>query len=461
LYSCIGTRNFYRIGIETDSSMSSFSSLLPKCSDQTLKAIKSMSIFTPTDIQAKVIPLILSDHHVLCASPTGTGKTLAYVLPIIYGLSKDPYGMHTLILVPVRELGSQIKAVIESVTNNQFQVLLITGGRSLTEQSKLLSTKPHIVIATPGRLAEIIRSDDQSLKTSFKNLKYFVIDEIDKVLIKGFEQDLQNILEILPDKHKRVNLFFSATISSAVEKLKESYGNSLYVLDHTENSVIASPSTITHKYSLIPSSMKLAYLVYLIESESLKKGQMIIFTSNIKQCQIIGDLLWKLNDALKLSEEEEGAENRIYKSSTLHSLLPSQVHRDRALNLFRNKKCRILVATDVACRGIDIPNVETVINFDLPRDSSTKDDYVHRAGRTGRAGKRGLVISLISENETTLKETISDFDLDVYDEFSGTVEKAVIKKLGKIAKLKAEIEVRLHETGFDGNLENRKKQRSK
>ena len=412
-----------------------------------VSACKTMSIYTPTEVQERTIPLILSGKSICASSRTGSGKTACFCLPILQKLAEDPYGVYALVLTPVRELATQIADQFEAFGRPiDVSVMTAFGGRSLVGQSGMLSQRPHVVIATPGRLAELLRSN-VDLGKVFRRVKTLVLDEADRLLLSGFETDLAEIFSYLPARTQRQTLLFSATITPSVEGLLQKFGDEMITVRVTES----IPPTLNHNYTFLPSAAKMAYLCYLL-TEKFAKEQIIIFCSSIRSCQLLASTL-----------EILGREEEISMSiSFLHSLVPSQARRSAAVGKFKNGKSRILVATDVAARGLDIPSVGLVVHFELPRDSA---DYVHRAGRTARAGKGGCSLALVSESEIQLLKNIETDKNPIFTEFesfasNSTAEKSVSKLLGKISRARQQADVLLSEIGFDEELKIRKKRKT-
>ncbi|KAF5286767.1 hypothetical protein FQA39_LY04190 [Lamprigera yunnana] len=337
----------------------------------------SIGVKQPTPIQLHCIPEILKKRDVIGAAKTGSGKTLAFALPILQTLCDDPYGIFALVLTPTRELAYQIAdqfAVIGTPMNLKHCV--VVGGMDMIDQGVELAKKPHIVLATPGRLADHLESCDTF---DFAKIRFLVLDEADRLLSGQFDDQIKTIFKSLP-KTKQT-LFFSATITETLEKLKEAIGTDVFVYEAP--SEVATVDELLQYYVLTPHDVRDAYLVETIRTfrKNNTTGNIMIFTDTCKKCQVLSMML-----------NEVGFENL-----SLHAMIPQQ-QRLAALARFKSNVTKILIATDVASRGLDIPSVQLVINHNVPR---IPKEYIHRVGRTARAGKGGLAVTLVSPNDLT------------------------------------------------------------
>ncbi|KAK4125740.1 DEAD-domain-containing protein [Parathielavia appendiculata] len=324
----------------------------------------------PTPIQEQAIPLALQDRDIIGIAETGSGKTASFALPILQALLDKPQPLFALVLAPTRELAAQIAQAFEALGSLiSLRCALILGGLDMVQQAIALGKKPHVVVATPGRLLDHL---EKTKGFSLRNLRYLVMDEADRLLDMDFGPILEKILKFLP--RERRTFLFSATMSNKVESLQRaSLRDPLKV--SISSSKYQTVSTLVQNYIFIPHMHKDTYLIYLCNEFA---GQtIIIFTRTVLETQRIAILLRTLGMG----------------AIPLHGGL-SQSARLGALNKFRAGSRNILVATDVAARGLDIPNVDCVLNFDLPQDSKT---YVHRVGRTARAGKSGHAISIVTQ----------------------------------------------------------------
>lgn len=340
-----------------------------------LDAIKRAKYESPYPIQIEAIPAILNGKDILGIAPTGSGKTAAYVLPILQQLQQTEYtktrNIPVLILVPTRELATQVEEVVKVFSNflpRKVKTLAVFGGVSVNPQMmNIYGTE--IVVATPGRLLDLVDKNSISLSS----LKVLVLDEADKILNLGFKEEVDEILSKLPKK--RQNILFSATMEETVEELNNR------ILHNPEKISVEvegiAPELIAQSAYLVPMEYKGPLLRHLIKSGDW--NQVLVFTSSIRTADNVAG---KLN--------KNGIEAVSFHGDK------SQGARTDALTKFKNGKLRVLVATDLASRGIDIKFLPVVVNYELPRSPK---DYIHRIGRTGRAGSEGEAISLISEEE--------------------------------------------------------------
>lgn len=328
--------------------------------------ISQKSFVTPTTIQDKAIPLILEGKDIHVLANTGTGKTATYLIPLINKLSTNK-DEKVLIVAPTRELASQIDAEFRSLTKNiKVYSVLLTGGTSLYKQTNSLRRPYNFIIATPGRLKDLINRKNINIS----NVKTLVLDEVDRMLDMGFIVDMRFFMKLLPEN--RQSLFFSATSTKSIENLIISSSKDLVKIDVTvgitsdniSQSIVKYPTDHTKVDVLHDTLIKIKYTKVLIFGRT-KRGV----------------------DRLSKDLKERG-----FKVDEIHGD-KRQNARARALALFKTGKVDILIATDVASRGIDIDDVSHVINYDLP---DTFEDYIHRVGRTGRANKQGEAISLVS-----------------------------------------------------------------
>ncbi|MDW7661373.1 MAG: DEAD/DEAH box helicase [Bacillota bacterium] len=357
------------------------------------KAIKTKGFTKPTPIQTRAIPSLLKGMDLLGCAQTGTGKTAAFAIPILQGITLQHKAnasrrqIQALIIAPTRELAIQIADSFEDYGKNlTLKTLVIYGGVSQNPQTKDLIKGIDILVATPGRLLDLINQRYVSLK----NVKYFVLDEADHMLDMGMLQDVRKIIAHLP-KEKQT-MFFSATMPAEIEKLA--------------NSILKNPI----KIMVTPASST----VEIIEQE-------LYYVDNGNKVNLLIDLLKNKDiiSALVFSRTKHGA-NRIVKNLGKAGLVAEAIHgnksqtaRQLALNNFKERKTRILVATDIAARGIDIEELSHVINFDLPEVPET---YVHRIGRTGRASHGGTAISFCSQAEKPLLKSIQKLTTKLIEE---------------------------------------------
>jgi len=340
-----------------------------------LRAIKDQGYDTPTPVQEKAIPLVLAGKDVLAGAQTGTGKTAGFTLPLLELLTKlpKPKGkrpVRGLILTPTRELASQVaESVKEYGKYLPFKSMVIFGGVSINPQINSLKGGIDIIVATPGRLLDLMNQRAVDLT----QVEFFVLDEADRMLDMGFINDIKKILKVLPQK--RQNLLFSATFSNEIKRLASG------LLNNPEHIEVARTNE---------ASAQVEQVVYPVDKG--RKREMLT--------QLIRENNWQ--QVLVFTRTKHGA-NRLSEQLDKDGISSAAIHgnksqnaRTKALAGFKAGKVRILVATDIAARGIDIDQLGHVVNYELPNIS---EDYVHRIGRTGRAGNTGLAISLVCVDE--------------------------------------------------------------
>lgn len=387
------------------------------------ESLGSMAIHKPSDVQRSCIPAILSNKDCIGGAKTGSGKTIAFAAPMLTQWSRDPYGICGLVLTPTRELAIQIAEQFRAIgASMNARVAVIVGGADMVKQSIELQRKPHFVVATPGRLADHINSSGEDTICGLRRAKYLVLDEADRLLSASIAPDLSVCLDILPDASKRQTLLFTATITDAVRSLRDRSPD--VHIHEVPESAMAIPTTLKQYYVLAPSYVKQAYLFSILDHEANQDKTAIIFVNRTQTAEHIRRTLQLLD----------------IKSTSLHSQMPQQ-ERLNALGKFRASVARVLVATDVASRGLDIPEVSLVINFDIPADP---DDYIHRVGRTARAGRQGESISLVSERDVQRIESIEARVNCKLDEYADITDKGVVDKALKkvsVAKRQAVLEM--------------------
>lgn len=352
--------------------MSTFEEL--KISKSVLKAIEELGFTEPTPIQEKAIPMIRSGVDVLGIAQTGTGKTAAYLIPLIMKLVKaDGQDPRAVILVPTRELAIQVGEDLEDLTKfTNIRRATVYGGVGWTKHAELIKPGVDILVATPGRLWDLYRAEAVSLR----KIKTLVIDEADRMLDMGFMPQIRNFLEILP--LKRQNLLFSATFNEKVEEMSHEF------LDFPERVEVAPSATpaelIDQVYYKVPNfQTKLNLINYLLRDEETF-SRVIIFVGTKENAEQV----------FKIIKRRSEGEKRIMHSNK------GQSTRLNAINGFKSGAIRILITTDISSRGIDVEMISHVINFDIP---SNHEDYVHRIGRTARANNVGTAITLVNPAE--------------------------------------------------------------
>jgi ATP-dependent RNA helicase RhlE len=353
-----------------------------KLNKQLLDAAASAGYTVPTPIQQKAIPLALAGHDVLGVAQTGTGKTAAYVLPLLMKV-KYAQGQHprALILAPTRELVMQIEEVAKQLAQNtDLRIVSLYGGLGPKTQIENITAGVDIIISTPGRFMDLYRKGN----ILTKEIKTMVLDEADKIMDMGFMPQIRSILEVIPTK--RQNLLFSATFSARVETLSAEFLEFPEKVEVTPSATTAE--TIAQvKYHVPNIKTKINLLAHLLENEEISRA--IIFTRSRKNAESVFSFLDRKNmGEIRVIHANKGQNTRI-----------------NSMEEFKGGGVRILVATDVASRGLDVSMVSHVINFDVPL---IYEDYVHRIGRTGRAENEGKAITFVNPAEVYHFECIED-----------------------------------------------------
>ena len=343
-------------------------------SEQILKSLEELDHSKPSEIQEQAIPIILAGKNIMAAAQTGTGKTGSFVLPMLEMLHEKPKpyakNAHALVLTPTRELAAQVRENVHRYGKySNIKSTVVFGGAKIFPQKSKLKKGVDVLVATPGRLLDLVKQKAVKLD----RVQMLVLDEADHMLDMGFIHDIKKIIAMTPSS--RQNLLFSATFSPEIKKLAQSLGEDLVEIS------AQSPNTTVTKIKQmvfhVDKNKKPDLLAHMIKGE--KWDQVLVFSRTKHGCEKIADYL----NAAGI------------KTGTIHGD-KSQGARTKALREFKGKLVQVLVATDVAARGIDISNLPFVVNFDMP---TYPNDYIHRIGRTGRAGQEGTAISFMSEEE--------------------------------------------------------------
>jgi ATP-dependent RNA helicase RhlE len=363
-------------------------------SKQLVKAVDALGFVTPTTIQEKAFPVIMSGKDMVGIAQTGTGKTFAFLLPILNQLKFSKIiEPRVLVLVPTRELVVQITDELEKLTEFiNIRSLGVYGGANInTQKSALLSEGTDILVATPGRMIDLALSGSLRLKY----IQKIVIDEMDEMLNLGFRTQLKTILELLPEK--RQNLLFSATITDDVRIIIEEYFNGPTIVEAAPHGTPLE--NIRQTAYFIPNFNSKVNLLKLLLKSNPDFSKVLIFTSSKSYADLLA---------------QEMEEDFMDHYGVIHSN-KSQNNRFATMKRFQEGTCKYLIATDLVSRGLDISDVSHVINFDMPEDSTI---YIHRIGRTGRADKEGISISFITEAEQKLQsevETLMGIKIEIND----------------------------------------------
>src|SRR5690349_8809013 len=384
-----------------------------------LKALKEVGYETPSPIQAATIPLLLANRDVLGQAQTGTGKTAAFALPILSRIDIKQAAPQALVLAPTRELAIQVAEAFQSYAAHMknFHVLPIYGGQAYGPQLSALRRGVQIIVGTPGRVIDHIEKGSLDLS----QLKTLVLDEADEMLRMGFIDDVEQILQQIPEE--RQIALFSATMPPAIKRIAKTY-----LRDPSEVTVAAKTGTadnITQRYWLVAGMQKLDALTRILEAEPF--DGMIIFART------------------KLGTEELATklQARGFAATAINGDM-AQVQRERTIEQLKNGKIDILVATDVAARGLDVERISHVINYDVPSDP---ESYTHRIGRTGRAGRSGDAILFITPRERSLLKAIERATRQTVSQLTLPTIKAVNDV--RIAKFKDQITATLEAGGLE------------
>jgi len=398
-----------------------------------VRAVTELGYEEPTPIQAGVIPFMLAHRDVIAQAQTGTGKTAAFSLPILQNLQRGQHGVQALVLAPTRELALQVSKALQGYgSQRNVRVLAVYGGQPYGPQIQQIRRGVDVIVGTPGRLIDLITKQILDLST----INTVVLDEADEMLSMGFIEDIETILQETPAG--RQTALFSATLPNEIRRLSDRYLKSpeSVTIERKQMTVAA----VEQRYYLVNEKDKLAAVTRLFEMEDVTRG-LIFVRTRAGAGQLAADL-----------------NSRNYPAEAIHGDL-DQKAREQVLNGFRSDRSTVLVATDVAARGLDIDDISHVINFDLPSDAEV---YVHRVGRTARAGKAGIAISLVTPKEVWrlrrtegfIKQTISLAQLPSVEEIAVHREQQLRDKVlvwinrGRCAK-ERELVMELVEAGHD------------
>ncbi|RZC47168.1 hypothetical protein C5167_040124 [Papaver somniferum] len=406
-------------------------------SDWATRTCKELGMKKPTQVQHHCIPRILAGQDVLGLAQTGSGKTAAFALPILNRLAENPYGVFALVITPTRELAYQLADQFRALgASLHLRCAVVVGGMDMITQAQALMQRPHVVIATPGRI-KVLLEQNPDIPSVFSKTKFLVLDEADRVLDVGFEEELSAIFQYLPND--RQTLLFSATMTENLQTLLEVSANKAYFYEQYEG--FKTVESLKQQYVFIPKNVKDVYLLHILSKmEDMGVRSAIIFVSTCRSCHLL---------SLILEELEQPAVG-------LHSH-KSQALRLSALHRFKSGQTPVLLATDVASRGLDIPTVDLVINYDIPRYAR---DYVHRVGRTARAGRGGLAVSFVTQNDVDLIHEIESVVGKQLDKFE-CKENDVLAEMTKVYKAKRIATMKMMDDGYEQKAEERKAQKLK
>lgn len=375
--------------------------------EELVQACEALGWKQPTPIQNECLPWALQGRDIIGLAETGSGKTAAFAIPVIQRLLEKPQRFYSVALAPTRELCVQIGETFESLgVGISLQTTVLVGGLDMTSQAMALSKRPHCIVASPGRLVDHL---ENTKGFHLRTVKYLIMDEADRLLSMDFEDALDKILQVLPKD--RNTFLFSATMTSKVAKLQRA---SLTKPVKCEvSSKYHTVKTLVSNYLFLPWKFKHTWLGSIVGHYS--HYSIIIFTETCLAAQKVAIFLRHMG----------------HQSIALHGSM-TQPQRLGALNSFKSAQKKILVATDVASRGLDIPHVDVVINFEIPKNSK---DYIHRVGRTARAGRSGRAITFVTQ-----------YDIEAFQR----IEKMLGKKLDEFKEVTEETTMALQEKAIEG-----------
>ena len=350
-------------------------------SSEMIKSLGKMGLSKLMPVQEEAIPLILNKQDVIIQAPTGSGKTFAFGIPAIELLDLEKCGAQCLILCPTRELTIQISDVLHKLTSykNGIRVIPIYGGSRISGQISALKRKPQIIVATPGRIMDHIRRKTVSLG----NIKQVILDEADQMLDMGFRGDIDIIFKNLPKE--RQTILFSATLSKEIKQIAKEYQNNAKKVCIAQGTLTVD--SVSQYYTKVPRGEKLNAIKLFLKEKQFNRCIVFVATKS-------------MTDTVRKELSENG-----FIAESLHGDL-HQHQRNLVMNKYRKNLINILVATDVASRGIDVDNIEAVINYGIPNDT---DSYIHRIGRTGRANKEGCsYIFIYAKEQFKLDSIVKD-----------------------------------------------------
>lgn len=376
--------------------------------ESTLKTLKEIDYHTPSPIQASFIPLALEGGDCTGQARTGTGKTAAFVLPIVELIDLDDTKTQALVLAPTRELSEQVANEARKLTsNNPCRCAVLVGGRPIRKQISELSKGVQLVVGTPGRVLDLISRRELDLR----NVKIVVLDEADRMLDIGFRPDIEKILRRCPKE--RQTLLLSATMPESVERLAKRYMRDPKRVDLSQDG-IASSETIDQYFATVDVDRKFQLLVRLLAKERPK--QALVFSRTKRGTE-------------KLYRRFSGKLSNV---AMMNGDMP-QEKRDRVMKRFRDGKIRLLIATDVVGRGIDISGISHIVNYDIPE---YHDDYVHRVGRTGRlsSDERGCAITFVTREqgdqltaiEKRINQMLPEYQVEGFQAYRPTAPRATV-----------------------------------
>lgn len=371
-------------------------------SEEVLKAVESMNYTVPSKIQEKAIPIIIDGYDIIGRAQTGTGKTLAFAAPILSILEKERNKLKALVLAPTRELALQVNEEVKRLSScSKVKTLAVYGGDSIDKQIREIKRGIDFIVGTPGRVLDLMRRKIINLE----HLQFLVLDEADEMLNMGFIDDIEEVM--VAANPERQTLLFSATMPNAIRELSKKYMKKDSVSVQVE-AKSKTATTVKQYYYEVRRDLKFEALCRVLDASEMQSA--IIFCKTKKG----------------VDELVEAMQQRDYSVEGMHGDM-TQAHRTNTLRKFKEGSLKILVATDVAARGIDVENLSHVVNYDLPQDT---ESYIHRIGRTGRAGNEGVALSIIGSREYRRIR-------DIERETKGKIEKAAVPTKDEIFSAKS------------------------
>ncbi|XP_051141462.1 DEAD-box ATP-dependent RNA helicase 10-like [Andrographis paniculata] len=385
--------------------------------EQLAEACDVLGWKTPTKIQVESIPVALEGRDIIGLAQTGSGKTGAFAIPILQSLLETPQAFFACVLSPTRELAIQIAEQFEALGSGiGVKCAVLVGGVDMVQQSIALGKRPHVVVATPGRLVDHLSN---TKGFSLRTLKYLVLDEADRLLNDDFEKAIDEILNVIP--RDRRTYLYSATMTKKVKKLQRACLKNPVKIEAA--SKYSTVDTLKQQYCFVPAKYKDCYLVYILTEMSGSTS--MVFTRTCDATALLAHMLRNLG----------------FRAIPINGHM-TQTKRLGALNKFKAGECNILICTDVASRGLDIPMVDMVINYDIPMNSK---DYVHRVGRTARAGRSGVAISIVNQYELEWYLQIEKLIGKKLPEYQ-TREEEVLLLLERVAEAKRIAQMKVKES---------------
>ncbi|MEM7248223.1 MAG: DEAD/DEAH box helicase [Acidobacteriota bacterium] len=383
--------------------------------DEVLDGVRASGYENPTPVQVATIPAVLEGAEVVVQAQTGTGKTAAFGLPLLELLDDTYDRVQAVVLTPTRELAQQVASEIENLGQCcDIEAVALYGGDPLPRQVKLLEQGPHVVVGTPGRILDHLRR--RTLKV--RDVEYLVLDEADEMLSMGFARELNAILRFLPDDRK--TMLFSATFPGAIERLIDRHVKDPVRICLSSDKEVAD--SVEHHYYVCSATEKPEYIVAVLDQERIDSA--IVFCNRRDETRLVANVLRRAG----------------YHALPINSDL-SQSERDEVMATIKRKELRVLVATDIAARGIDISKLSHVVNYSVPE---SPDTYVHRSGRTGRVGRKGTAVTLVSGQElSALRQAegirgihLEERRLPSSEEIMETRVKRLLEDLQELAELR-------------------------